>query len=188
MSPPRRTAPVPVLRLLKLGHLLGLALFLGATLGITLLVLAGAALADGTHFEFALQAAQRLRHGLLAPGMIVMLATGIMLSASGPWGFVKFRWMVAKLALTLLLVLHNHRGFGPTLDQLLALAQHGGAMPPAPADVLSFLVRAAAIQAGLVILLAALSIFKPGGRMPVAPRAMGPTIPVEAPGLEARSR
>lgn len=165
-----RPLPVPMLRLFTLGHVIGFAAFLGGTLGILMLVAAGEV--GGTHREFAIQVALRLRTGLLIPGMMTMLLSGILLSSLGPWGFVKYRWVAGKLALTAILILHNHHSFHPLLERLFSLALQG-AGPGAPdyGEALGSFMRVGIIQALLLVVLASLSIFKPGGRLRAAPSA-----------------
>lgn len=157
---------VLVQRLLTLGHVAGFALFLGGTLAILVLVLTGEAMAGGAHRAFAIATSTRIQAFVLQPGMMLALVSGVLLSATGPWGFVKYRWMVGKLVLTGILVVHTKFSFGPKTHKLLAMAQGVpvGQIPPEYGDLMSFYLRVVVIQALVLLALAGLGILKPGGR------------------------
>lgn len=153
-------------RLFTFGHLIGFALFLGGTLGVSLLAYGGEVLGGGQYREFALGMAVRLQYLLIMPGALFTLASGVLLSATGPWGFTKYRWMIAKLGLTAVLAVHSQLSFRPKTQQLWAMAQEaaGGSMPPEYGDLFAFFLKVAVIQVLVLLVLAGLGVFKPGGR------------------------
>jgi hypothetical protein len=179
---------VLVQRLLTLGHVAGFALFLGGTLAILVLVLTGESMAGGAHRAFALASTARIQAFVLQPGMVLALLSGVLLSATGPWGFVKHRWMVGKLLLTGILVVHTKFSFGPKTHKLLAMLQGvpGGQIPPEYGDLMSFYLRVVVIQALVLLALAGLGILKPWGRTRYA-QASQP-VPKEASSSPAASR
>lgn len=93
---PHRRNQLRLQRLFTFCHLIGFALFLGGTLGVTFLAVAGEYLSGGLHREFALSA--------------------------------------------------------------------GGRMPSDYGDLFGFFLRVGIIQVGVLLLLAGLGVFKPGGR------------------------
>lgn len=157
---------VLVQRLLTLAHVAGFALFLGGTLAILVLVLAGDSMEGGAHRAFALATTARIQAFVLQPGMMLALLSGVLLSATGPWGFVKYRWMMGKLLLTAILVVHTKFSFGPKTHKLLAMVQGApsGQLPPEYGDLMGFYLKVLVIQALVLLTLTGLGILKPGGR------------------------
>lgn len=168
---PHRRNQLRLQRLFTFCHLIGFALFLGGTLGVTFLAVAGEYLSGGLHREFALSAAVKMQHLLLMPGAAMTLLSGVLLSATGPWGFVKHRWMIGKLVLTAILAVHSQHSFRPLTHRLMTLAQEAvaGRMPSDYGDLFGFFLRVGIIQVVVLLLIAGLGVFKPGGRARVSP-------------------
>lgn len=141
-------------------------MLLGATLAILVLVLAGESTEGGAHRAFAYAVVQQILVFVLQPGMMTALLSGILMSATGPWGFVSTRWMVGKLALTAILMVHLQLSFRPKTQTLIDMAQQStqGPLPAGHGDLLSFYLKVVVIQVLVLGVLAALGILKPGGR------------------------
>jgi len=83
-----------------------------------------------------------IRWRVLVPLVVVTVVTGVILASGTPWGFTRYRWMVAKLYLVAILL-----GFG---GELFALR--------------SQVLWARIFILTLLIIIAAISTGKPGGR------------------------
>lgn len=157
-------------RLFVLAHSFGYALFLGASLAVTLLVHAAAS-GGVEHLGFALGVASRLQHWVIMPGGALVLVSGVLLSTVGRWGFIKHRWMIAKLVGSVILFIHSQLSFRPLTDLLWRNVQIAGpidALPPDFLDLYPHFLRVGAIQVVVALALAALGIVKPGGRTRLA--------------------
>lgn len=159
---------------LVLAHVLGLALFLGGTAAV-LLVVSMAEAADQRVFGFEIALA--LQRYVLLPGAIAIALSGVALGFVGPFGFLRHWWMAAKLAGSLVLTMHSQVEYRPlTATMLASLREAAGAIPEGWADALFHYQRVGFIQIGVLVLLSALGILKPFGRTSLGKRKR-PTAP-----------
>jgi hypothetical protein len=139
-------------------------------MALTLFVLLHLALTGAR--EDALAAAAMAHHidsVLLAPLANASAATGLLLGMGTAWGLLRHRWVLAKLAITLVQLYLGIFVLSPALGALATT----GAAPPLP------LVVGTAVMAGAIAFQAWLSVAKPGGRTRPAARAV--KLPVAAP-------
>jgi len=151
--------------LLVLGHVLGLASFLGGTAAVVLIVFVSERTDGGAHRAFGFELAYALQRFLLLPGGLAIVVSGVLLSLVGPFGFIKHRWMVAKLVGTVVLTFHSQIQYRPLTGRMLqALHDAAGAVPEGWADQLFHHQRLGVIQIAVLVVLSGLSILKPFGR------------------------
>lgn len=148
---------------MKLVHLAGLALFFGGTAAVILVVHGGEGLEAGAHRAFAFQLAWQLQLAVLLPGALALAVSGVVLSLTGPWGFVRHWWMLAKLVGIGILTMHSQFEYRP-LTGLMLEAARAGSLPGDWAHQLFHFQRVGVIQLTVLVLLSAVSLFKPGGR------------------------
>jgi hypothetical protein len=124
-------------------------------LALTLFALMGLAL-TGTPAEAAAAAtaAHHLDTVLLAPFANASAATGLLLGLGTAWGLTQHRWVLVKLAITLVQLYLGIFLLSPALTALAG----GGAAPPLG------LVVGTVAMAGAIAFQAWLSVAKPGGR------------------------
>lgn len=162
-------------RSLVLTHLAGLALLFGGTAAV---VLTGfAADRSSATRAFAFELALQLQHYVLLPGFTVLVLSGVLLSATGPWGFFRHWWMVGKLVGTFVLTMHGQFEYRPLTGRMLELAKEAaisGALPADWADQFFHFQRVGFIQLGALVLVSALGVFKPLGKTPFS-RPQGKT-------------
>lgn len=164
-APPRRTSPL-WRKSAILGHLTGFGLMLGGTAAVMLLGLAGEA-DQGVNRVVALTAAAQLQNWVVGPGFALALLSGGALALIGPFGLVRYRWMIAKLVVTAVLFMHSQVEYRPLTQVMLEVARtvsQGHALPPTWADDFFHFTRVGVIQIAVAVLLAGLGVFKPGGQ------------------------
>jgi hypothetical protein len=104
--------------------------------------------------------------GVVQPGAILAIVTGVILSLGTKWGLVKHYWIVAKLVLTAAAILVGMLVIGPNVQKAITLTS-GGAPVVAQAWGSTKLLLAAASMANVLMLGAAtvISVYKPGGQI-----------------------
>lgn len=166
-------------KLVLLVHVAGFGLLLGGSVATTLLGLAGEA-ADGAHRVFALGVAAQLQDAVLRPGFALAMLSGLALGLGMPDGLVRYRWMIAKQVITVILFFHSQVEYRPLTHRLLQIAEtasHGMGLPATWADDHFHLTRVGIIQIAVALVLTALGIFKPGGKMRWGRTAVRPELP-----------
>jgi len=151
-------------RLLKTCHLIGLTLFLGSILGH---IVAGAAAgAPGTQsFLYAREHIALATQFLTLPGLALAVASGIALAAVSRLSPLRQRWLAAKIALTVAILINSAIFVAPSgaraLAGALALSKgDNGAM----AEILSALrieQIAGTVNILLILAIVLLGVFKP---------------------------
>ncbi|MBY0307781.1 MAG: hypothetical protein K2Q09_03480 [Phycisphaerales bacterium] len=177
--------PMPHLfrKLTLTAHVAASVGWLGAA--ITYLALAVAALASGEHARApaAYQILNLVGWWVILPLCVGALVTGVVQSLGTRWGVVRHYWVVAKLALTLVMtaVLLGHLpavsyAASPVPSRSVALSGHG-AMP------MSTVIHAGGGVAALLAV-TAISVFKPWGMTPIGRRCQARAArPVAIPAL-----
>ncbi|QVQ54807.1 hypothetical protein J4H86_10050 [Spiractinospora alimapuensis] len=129
----------------------------------SVLVLVATAAFSGADPAAPLTAAATLVRTLVLPVSILALVTGLLLSLGTPWGLARHYWVLAKLVLTLALVLGSNLSIGP---QVVAIA-HAASTPGvelAPVDVTRTAI-ALALSGVVLLTVTVLSTTKPFGRV-----------------------
>ncbi len=154
-----RTALLTVHVILSVGWLgLDAALFaLAVALGVTGDPVYGPALA-------------LLGRVLLPPLALGALGTGLALSLGTRWGLVRYRWVLAKFVITVVMVVAAILVLAPTLQELAV-----GAAGPARFEA----IVPTAVALVLLLTATALSVVKPGGRTRWGRRATGRAAPAK---------
>jgi hypothetical protein len=93
---------------------------------------------------------------LFPPAVIATLLTGIILSVGTPWGLFKHYWIVAKLILTVAVVVTGVVFVGAWVEQAIA----AGSGPVSPPLIYAALAHVLMLGAATVI-----SVYKPWGRI-----------------------
>ncbi len=110
---------------LRAFHVFFMGLFIGAEISALVVILStGSAQSDG-----GLQAMYKIADtfGIIAgPAGSGIIITGLLLSWLTPWGFFKHKWVVYKIAGTVLYLLISFALFQPLVGKLAALAEAGG--------------------------------------------------------------
>lgn len=104
-----------VLRILKICHLLGMAMWLGGSISIFVLLLSVPNEA----------AVNTLTMAVIIPGAYILLLTGLIYGLFTPYGFFKQRWLTWKWVFTLIIIISAvalPSQIGLTMVQLLLIA------------------------------------------------------------------
>ncbi|MBM0232727.1 hypothetical protein JNW91_13170 [Micromonospora sp. STR1_7] len=100
---------------------------------------------------------------LFAPLSVLVWLVGVVSALLTPWGLLRYRWVLAKLALTTVMV-------GLVLFLLTPNLRHAGELGAAlPTRDRADLVIAPAVSTSLMIIATVLSTYKPWGRRPTRP-------------------
>ena len=147
-------------RLVLLLHVLTSVGFIGGAASFLALALAGL----GGRPAYADM--QLIAWWVALPAGYLSLLVGIVCSAGTPWGLFRYWWVIAKLGLTVIVVLQLQLR---TIDALAA-AEANGALATMTAGKTAMVLHA---SGGIVVLivLTILSIIKPRGVARFAPRA-----------------
>ncbi len=119
---------------LKVGHLVGLVMFLGSIFGHIVLSNLADPKADLAGFAVLMQAKYMNLLLLTAPGLVLMLLTGIPLMLRRGMTPNKFRWMGIKLALVTLIALNAAFILTPLSRDMAIVARGAVATGSLPAD------------------------------------------------------
>ncbi len=165
--PPQARKLPPLWRKLALfGHIIGFGLVLGGTLAAVLLGLSAEA-ANGANRTFSFESVALLLNWAVRPGFVMTFLSGALLSFAGPFGFVRWRWMIAKLLAVAIVFIHCKFEYRPLTEHLLDVARQvaqGAALPADWGQQLFHYTRVGVIQLAVVLIIGALGVFKPGGR------------------------
>ncbi|MBQ0906506.1 hypothetical protein [Micromonospora sp. U21] len=154
----RRIPPTARKALLTL-HLVTSLGWLGADL--TLLTL-GVAAQRGADPAVVYPVAALVGTVLFAPLSVLVWLVGVASALLTPWGLLRYRWVLAKLVITTVMV-------GLVLFLLTPNLRHAGALGAAlPARDRADLVIAPAVSTSLMIIVTVLSTYKPWGRRSAA--------------------
>ncbi|GGU81246.1 membrane protein [Streptomyces albospinus] len=164
MSGPAPTATVggmqlsrPVRRALLVAHVAVSVSWLGLTVGLLTLGLAGFTTGSPETAAIAYRAMKIFADWLIVPVALVSLVSGLVLSLGTHWGLIRHRWVAVKFWLTVLTTLLSVFALRPGIDHLAAEAAAGH---PAP-DV--NLLVAPAVATAAYLFMTAISVLKPWG-------------------------
>lgn len=100
---------------------------------------------------------------VILPISVAALVTGVLLSIGTQWGLIRYRWVLVKLALTVLTVALTYVSLVPGLREASAIVDATEPGRLAPIDG-SDLLAAAFVSTTIYTLNTVLSVFKPWGR------------------------
>ena len=137
--------------------------WIGAVVAFLVIALVALLNADAEKVRAASTTMELMGWFVIVPFSLASLASGLIQSLGTPWGLFRHYWVIAKLMITVgasvLLVLHMR------VVSSIAVAASDGATPPGHMQGPKMQVVADAAAALLVLLIAAaLSIYKPQGR------------------------
>lgn len=165
-------------------HLTTSLAWLGAVASFLALATAGLLSQDVETVRSAYLAMNLIGESIIVPLGLAAFVTGIVQSLGTRWGLFRYWWVVAKLALTLgataLLLLHQFTAVSEAARRVSASA------PATMPDIGGFGVQLAVDAGAAVIVLlviAALGVYKPWGRTPYGRRKQREELS-EAPGPE----
>ncbi|TDC20780.1 DUF2269 domain-containing protein [Streptomyces sp. 8K308] len=148
----------PVRRALVVGHVVVSVGWLGLTLCLLVLGIAGATTDSAATAEAAYRAMKIFGDWLIAPLALTTFVSGLVLSLGTPWGLARYRWVYAKFWLTLVAGVASLLAFRATIDEAAAEVAVGRAVPD-PAG----LVAPPSVSLGLYLFMTAISVLKPWG-------------------------
>jgi hypothetical protein len=137
--------------------------WIGAVVAFLVIALVALLNADAEKVRAASTTMELMGWFVIVPFSLASLASGLIQSLGTPWGLFRHYWVIAKLMITVgasvLLVLHMQ------VVSSIAVAASDGATPPGHMQGPKMQVVADAAAALLILLIAAaLSIYKPQGR------------------------
>lgn len=163
---PRRTMPPLLRKALLTLHVAFSVGWLGAAAAYLAVAATALASGDAARMRTAYPTLELLGWSVIVPLCLAALISGVVQSASTPWGLFRHYWVVAKLALTVVAtgVLLAHL---PAVSHAATLAAQGLSAPPTRhGSVPASLVVHAAGGLGVLLVITTLSVFKPWGLTP----------------------
>ncbi len=150
--------PPNVRKLALIAHVAVSVGFSGAVAAFLALALAG--LRDGSLYG----AANLVVCAVIVPAGFAALVSGVVSSLGTPWGLVRYYWVVAKLVLTVVVLIVLLLQL-PTIAMLADLSARGAVAGSAFSEARMALVIHASGGLAALILPLILSIYKPEGRL-----------------------
>ncbi|TDC76205.1 DUF2269 domain-containing protein [Streptomyces hainanensis] len=148
----------PVRRALLVGHVVVSVGWLGLTLCLLVLGIAGATTGSAATAEAAYRAMNIFGDWLIAPLALTTFASGLVLSLGTPWGLARYRWVYAKFWLTLGAGLASLFLFRAGIADAAAEVAAGRAVSDPAA-----LVAPPVVSLSLYLFMTAISVLKPWG-------------------------
>ena len=152
----RRLTPT-TRKLLLLTHIVVSVGWLGLSVGNLTLAITGLTTDDPGTQHTALGAMYLIGGPLLIPVSLLALVSGVLLGTYTKWGLVRYRWVLVKLALTVVAVVLIPLSLLPGLAELSRLMADTG---PLALDMLA----AGLVSTSMYVTNAVLSVLKPWGR------------------------
>jgi hypothetical protein len=152
----RFTLARPARSALRTGHVVLGAGWTGLALVMLALPVALLIGGDGPHRAFVLDVMAVVGGGLIPFFAVGTVLTGVVAGLGTPWGVFRYRWVVAKTVLALLVIVSSV----VVSTRLLATAQATGG-----ADALWWLAGVSVAHQVALIVSTVLSVEKPGGRL-----------------------
>lgn len=146
-------------KLLKIGHLIGLAVFLGSIPGHILLGKIVEPVADPAGFALLMHAKHVNVQVLTLPGLVLMLITGVALMLRRGLKPARERWLAVKLVLVVLVALNGMLILGPA-SRDIATATRSASLGGASAANIAVLERRESLfgALNLVMILGAIGL------------------------------
>lgn len=153
--------------LLKTLHILCASLWLGTSASIVLLQCFRGWSADSQELSAINLCFSLLDHGLIIPGALGSLLTGFWICKATSWGFVRYRWVIAKWIGTLWGILVGSALLGPWQIQMVKLstsAQNALGTSLSYDTIRTLFTLVSSLQVLLLVLIFAVSVRKPWGK------------------------
>jgi hypothetical protein len=127
---------------------------------VTLIVCLAAALSVDPAFRLGCyEVLALLNRAVNIPLAFLMLVTGFVLALGTRWGLVRHRWIVTKLALSVVVILANQRLTVPGVAATIVALRAGIDPGPLPVQVVGFTAGTVAVLTAVV----AVAVAKPWG-------------------------
>lgn len=153
----------PIRKLALAAHIIFSVGWLGAVIAYLRLAVIGLGSTDAGMVRAAYFAMEQIGWFVIVPLCLGSLLTGLIQSLGTEWGLFRYYWVIAKLGLTLvssvILLLHM-----PAVSRMAALASEMTLPVVAPGMLRTQLVVHAAGGLIVLIVITAISVFKPWGR------------------------
>ncbi len=157
-------------KLLKAVHIILAASVLGGLISIlSLLLLKQTKNFEGNTFPIDL-GILKIFTWAVNYAFFILLITAFIYSLFTEWGFVKYRWIILKWFLILIIFAMTWIGFGPSVNGMTSIADIGLNNSVMKSEYLNFQNKAlmyTSIELCIIILIALISIFKPFGKRKV---------------------
>lgn len=153
--------------LLKTLHIICASLWLGASASIVLLQCSRGWSDDRQELSAINLCFSLLDYGLIIPGALGSLLTGFWICKATSWGFVRFRWVIAKWIGTLCGILVGSALLGPWQMQMVKLTssiQNALSTSPGYDSTRTLFTLVSLLQVLLLVLIFAISVRKPWGK------------------------
>lgn len=155
-----RMAPMARKSILTVHVIAGVAL-VGITGTVVILAAMAAGAASPAEAHALYRSAQVVALAMAIPFSITSLTTGVVLGLRTPWGVFRYRWVTAKLALQLGIILMGALAVGPMVETLVNDAAAGRSLGSERWQ----LAIAGGVNLMFAVTAVGLSVFKPGGRL-----------------------
>lgn len=103
-------------KMLKIIHLILAGMWVGGSLGLTLMIVCLGPAQSGSELYGYDLASKFVDDYLIIPGAIGCLLSGFLISLFTPWGFFKHRWVAVKWVLTVACILFGTFYLGPLVN------------------------------------------------------------------------
>lgn len=149
-------------KVLKTGHLLFVMMWVVGVMAMAAINLV--TVQSGDELYMSLLISRFIDDVLVIPGAILTVITAIIYGISTNWGFFKHRWITVKWIVSVAVIVVGTFYFSPKLDRCLDIAnglRDGAFTNPVYQANSQISLYGAFIQAGILILLVVISVFKP---------------------------
>lgn len=144
-------------------HIIGSVGWLGVTATFVVLTLSLLGTEDAATLRLGYGIHELMVTWLARPAALLTLGTGLVLAFGTPWGLTRFWWVPTKLLLLVATVALTVSVSPDMLGYVVAHAEAAGT--PDYAQAQRILVLMALYHVGMIGAAAALSVYKPGGRL-----------------------
>lgn len=148
---------------LKVAHLISAGLWVGGTAALTVLICLYHP--DSTKaVEVQNTMLILLDFAIIAPGALGCLVTGILYAWKTPYGFFRFKWIIAKWAINLTFICFGGLVLVPWLEHSIARSQTITDVAAETAAMMGIHIFLNVGQWAVILFLMILSVFKPWGK------------------------
>jgi uncharacterized membrane protein len=154
-------------KILKTVHLVAVSCWVGGSAVLTLLNFSNDAAVSEGMLRGLLTASQLADFGILVPGALGCLATGLAFALLTPWGFFRHGWLTCKWLLTVACILSGTFLLGAWEEDMLAMSRTLGNAALADSAYLAARTKflaASCVQFAVLAFMVAISVFKPQNR------------------------
>lgn len=149
-------------KVLKTGHLLFVMMWVVGVMAMAVINVINPQ--SGEELYMSLYISRFIDDVLVIPGAMLTVVTAIIYGTSTNWGFFKHTWITVKWIISLLVIIVGTFYFSPKLDRCLEIAMTGRDTALNNPELISnsqISTFGAFVQAGILVLLVIVSVFKP---------------------------